>query len=136
MSEHSMTRLPIIDEDDIVQTRSLARQEAEQLGFSIMDKTRVATAVSELARNVFQHAGGGYMCIEVIHRNGKAGLSCVFTDEGPGIADIELALTDGYSTGDTLGHGLPGTKRLVDELIIGSNNGKGARVEMIKWCRK
>ena len=135
MTELSVSRFNILDEEDIIHTRRVAREQAEQLGFSIMDKTRVATAVSELARNVFHHGGGGYMEIEAIHREGQRGLRCVFIDEGPGIVDIELALTDGYTTGNTLGHGLPGAKRLVDELTITPNNAQGARVEMVKWCR-
>ncbi len=123
----------IKDEEDIVQTRRAARELAGKLGFSIMDKTRVATAVSELARNTFVHGGGGYMELSQIKSNNYFGVRCVFVDEGPGIESIELALTDGFTTAKSLGHGLPGAKRLVDELTIDSSQDVGTRVEMVKF---
>ena len=128
-----MERIEIQSEDDIIRSRTAARNLAEKLGFSIMNKTRVATAVSELARNVIQHADGGYMDLESVSESARRGIRCIFVDEGPGIEDIEEALKDGFTTGGSLGQGLPGSKRLVDELTISSNSGQGTRVEMLKW---
>jgi len=128
-----MEKIEIQTEKDIVLARTAARELAGIQGFSIMTKTRIATAVSELARNVFLHAGGGRMEYEVVNNNGRSGIRCVFTDEGPGIPDIEGAMKEGFSTSSTLGHGLSGTRRLVDEFEISSEAGKGARVEIVKW---
>ena len=126
-------QVEIHSETDIVLARRLARTMAESLGFSVMGKTRIATAVSELARNVYQHGGGGSMLLETINQQNRLGLQCVFIDQGPGIADITMAMMDGYSTGNTLGHGLPGSKRLVDEFEIHSEVGKGTQVKIVKW---
>lgn len=128
-----MEKIDIQSEQDIVLARTAARELAGTKGFSIMTKTRIATAVSELARNVYLHAGGGRMEYEIVNKNGRFGVRCVFTDEGPGIPDIEGAMKDGFSTSATLGHGLPGARRLVDEFDITSEAGQGARVEIIKW---
>ena len=128
-----MDRIEIRCEEDIILSRTAARNLADELGFSVMNKTRVATAVSELARNVIQHASGGYMEMESVSESSKQGIRCAFVDEGPGIENIEQALSDGFSTGNSLGQGLPGSKRLVDELNVISDVGKGTRVEMLKW---
>lgn len=128
-----MDAYEILNEDDIVSARSAARSLAGELGFSVIDMTRIATAVSELARNALTHGGGGRMEIANASANGKSGLRCTFVDHGPGIPDIDKAMSDGFSTGSSLGHGLPGAKRLVDEFEIESQFGKGTRVEIIKW---
>ena len=128
-----MEVIEIINEQHIVQARQIARRVAEKLGFRLVDKTRVAAAVSELARNVYVHGGGGRMEIEEIHRGGKIGIRCIFVDEGPGIPNVEQAMQDGFSTNIGLGQGLPGSKRLMDYLQIESELGKGTKVETIKW---
>ena len=128
-----MEVIEITNEQHIVQARQIARRVAEKLGFRLVDKTRVAAAVSELARNVYVHGGGGRMEIEEIHRGGKIGIRCIFVDEGPGIPNVEQAMQDGFSTNIGLGQGLPGSKRLMDYLQIESELGKGTKVETIKW---
>ncbi len=128
-----MQKIEIQTEADIIHARRRARELAETLDFSVMAKTRLATAVSELARNVFHHGGGGHMILEEVKQQGKAGVRCVFIDQGPGIPDVTLAMMDGYSTGKTLGHGLPGSKRLVDKFNIESQVGQGSQIEIIKW---
>jgi serine/threonine-protein kinase RsbT len=128
-----MEKIDILSEQDIVLARTAARELAGSKGFSIMSKTRIATAVSELARNVYLHGGGGRMEYEVVNKNGRYGIRCEFIDEGPGISDIENAMEEGFSTSSTLGHGLPGARRLVDEFEITSTGDNGTRVEIIKW---
>ncbi len=128
-----METIEIRKEEDIVRARQMARNYAKDLDFSIIDLTRVATAVSELARNVYSHGHGGRMELNVIKVADKIGLRCIFIDEGPGIPDVEEAMSDGFSTGDGLGQGLPGSKRLMDNIKIDSKIGKGARVEVTKW---
>jgi serine/threonine-protein kinase RsbT len=128
--------LPIRDEVDIVQARSLAREAARRLGFGIVDQSRVATAVSELTRNVIRYAGSGSVVIHAAtRRDGRTGIEIVVADQGPGIADVELALREGYSSGSGLGLGLPGTRRLMDELEIDSVVGQGTTVTIRKWLR-
>lgn len=128
-----MKTVKIITEGDIVQARQVARDLAAALGFSLVDKTRIATAVSELARNVFKYGKGGRMELEAVNDAGRTGIRCVFIDQGPGIADIDAAMTPGFSTGRALGQGLPGTKRLMDEMELTSEVGKGTRVMVVKW---
>lgn len=128
-----MQRVEIQDEHDVVLARTAARDIAGEQGFSVMSKTRIATAVSELARNVFLHGEGGYMEYEVIRQGIKVGVRCRFVDQGPGIPNIEQALRDGFSTTATLGHGLPGARRLVDDFKIKSQQGQGVQVEIVKW---
>ena len=128
-----MEVIEIHNEQHIVLARQFARRVAEKLGFSLADKTRVATAVSELARNVYVHGGGGLMEIEEIHQDERIGIRFIFIDEGPGIANVEQAMQDGFSTSKGLGQGLPGSRRLMDDLQIESELGKGTKVETIKW---
>jgi serine/threonine-protein kinase RsbT len=128
-----METIEIRNNEDIVRARQAARMTAEKLGFSVVNKTRIATAVSELARNVFIHGGGGRMEIEKIKKSGKSGIRCTFIDEGPGIPNVEEAMRHGFSTRNGLGHGLPGSKRLMDDFRIESEVGKGTRVEVTKW---
>ena len=128
-----MITIKIIDEDDIVYARSEARQLAEAEGFSLMEKTRLATAVSELARNIYRYATSGQVHIDTINDGGKSGIICRFIDQGPGIENIQQVMEDGFSTGKSLGFGLPGAKRLVDHFSITSEYGKGTNIELIKW---
>ena len=130
-------RLDIVGEEGIVAGRQLARLMARSLGFSLVDQSRIATAVSELARNVVRYATGqrGEMRIREIRGARGTGLEIVISDEGPGIDDIELAMQAGYSSGSGLGMGLPGTRRLVDEMDIQSALGQGTIVTIRKWRR-
>jgi serine/threonine-protein kinase RsbT len=128
-----MEVIEIHNEEHIVLARQLARRVAEKLGFRLVDKTRVATAVSELARNVYVHGGGGCMEIEEIRQGERIGIRFIFIDEGPGMPNVEQAMQDGFSTNKGLGQGLPGSKRLMDYLQIESELGKGTKVETIKW---
>jgi serine/threonine-protein kinase RsbT len=125
--------LPIRSENDVVLVRQATRQSASELGFSLVDQTKIVTAASELARNVLVHGGGGKVCIELLQSNSRRGLRLAFEDRGKGIPDIELALRDGYTTGGGLGLGLGGSKRLVNEFEIVSRPGEGTRVTITKW---
>lgn len=127
--------IKITSELDIVTARSAAKAEAIRLGFGLVDQTKIATAVSELARNIVMHANAGVIRIEEIEKDGMKGLEICAIDEGPGIPDIELALQDGWSSGEGLGIGLSGAKRLMDELEIRSEVNKGTRVKTVKWMR-
>ncbi|MFH2110379.1 MAG: anti-sigma regulatory factor [Candidatus Bathyarchaeota archaeon] len=120
-------------ESDIVRCRSLARAFAGRLGFGKVDQTRITTAVSEIARNTLVHGGGGSMTIRVVEGNG---LEVLFVDAGPGIQDIDLAMRDGYSTAGSLGLGLGGARRLIDEFSLESKVGAGTRVTMRKYPSK
>lgn len=125
--------LPIHSTDDIVQVRHDVRDMVVQLGFSLVDQTKLVTAASELARNAATYGGGGTVRLEVLRDGRRTGLRVTFTDQGPGIPDIELALKDGYTTGDGLGIGLGGARRLVNEFEIASRVGEGTRVSIIRW---
>lgn len=127
------SRVPIFSEVDIVAARQRGRRLAADLGFSATDQTLIATAISELARNIVDYAKNGEIELDVAERNGRRGISVVARDEGPGIADIGRALQDGYTTGRGLGLGLPGTRRLMDEFDIQSEPGKGTTVSTVKW---
>ena len=119
--------------DDIVDARKAGHQLALDLGFSMTDVTMIATAISEIARNITSYAGRGAVRVVVADREGRKALVVCAEDEGPGIADIERAMEDGYSTGRGLGLGLPGARRLMDRLILESTLGRGTRIEMWKW---
>jgi serine/threonine-protein kinase RsbT len=119
--------------DDIVTARQAGHELARQLGFSLTDVTMIATAISEIARNITSYAGQGEVRVGVQYRDGRQALVVRAEDDGPGIADIERALEDGYSTGRGLGLGLPGARRLMDRLVVESAPGKGTVVEMWKW---
>ena len=125
--------LPIRSENDMVLARQAARKWASELGFSLVDQTKIVTAASELARNTLVHGGGGTMRLEVLVEGSRKALRLTFEDRGPGIADIELALKDGYTTGTGLGLGLSGSKRLMSEFNIVSRVGEGTRVTVAKW---
>ena len=131
-----MEELPIRSGDDVVRVRQQVRTVAEKTGLSLVDQTKVVTAASELARNALVHGGGGTARIEVVTSGlGKSGVKIGFTDDGPGIGDIDLALTDGWSTGQGLGLGLSGARRLVDEFELTSKPGSGTSVAVVKWSR-
>jgi serine/threonine-protein kinase RsbT len=131
-----MDELPIQSGDDVVRVRQSVRVAAADNGLSLVDQTKLVTAASELARNTLVHGGGGVARVEVIKSaNGRAGVKLYFTDDGPGIADLELALTDGWSTGTGLGLGLSGARRLVDEFEVTSKPGAGTSVVVVKWSR-
>jgi serine/threonine-protein kinase RsbT len=119
--------------DDIVEARKAGHQLALDLGFSVTDVTMIATAISEIARNITSYAGRGAVRVGVEDREGRKALVVRAEDDGPGIADIERAMEDGYSTGRGLGMGLPGARRLMDRLIVQSARGRGTVVEMWKW---
>ncbi|HZQ31803.1 MAG TPA: anti-sigma regulatory factor [Mycobacterium sp.] len=121
------------DPDDIVVARQAGHELARDLGFSLTDVTMIATAISEVARNITSYAGYGAIRVAVQSREGRQALVVRAEDEGPGIADIDRALEDGYSTGRGLGLGLPGARRLMDRLIVNSAPGRGTVVEMWKW---
>ncbi len=120
-------------EDDLVQARAAIRLHSSDLGFSKLNQTKIVTAASELGRNVLEHGLGGSLKIEKITNSGRDGLRLVFEDSGPGIADMELALTDGYTSKNGLGLGLTGSKRLMDDFQIDSQLGIGTRVAVTKW---
>jgi serine/threonine-protein kinase RsbT len=119
--------------DDIVDARKAGHQLALDLGFTLTDVTMIATAISEVARNITSYAGHGAVRVSVADREGRQALVIRAEDEGPGIADIERAMEDGYSTGRGLGLGLPGARRLMDQLIVESELGRGTVIEMWKW---
>lgn len=131
-----MEELPIRSGDDVVRVRQQVRVVAAQRGLSLVDQTKLVTAASELARNALVHGGGGTARVEVVTSGaGKPGVRIDFTDDGPGIADVDLALTDGWTSGDGLGLGLSGARRLVDEFELTSKPGSGTSVVVTKWSR-
>ena len=128
----SDTRL-IRTSEDVVMVRQAVREFAKAAGFSLVDETKIVTAASELARNVIQYGGGGTVLLEGLNDDTRRGVRLVFEDQGPGIADLELALRDGYSTGGGLGLGLSGARRLANEFAIDSRPGAGTRVSITRW---
>ncbi len=124
---------PIRSDLDIVIARTMARDTAKQLGFGAIDQARIATAVSELARNIFLYAGSGNVIVRELDRNGRKGIEIVCEDQGPGITDINQVMQDGYSTSRGMGMGLPGAKRLMDEFDIRSIEGVGTTITCRKW---
>jgi serine/threonine-protein kinase RsbT len=123
----------IVTSEDVVAIRQVVRQRAIELGFNLVDQTKIVTAASELARNTVQYGGGGHVTIEEVERPGRRGLRLVFTDDGPGIPDVQLALRDGYTTGAGLGLGLGGARRLANEFHIESQVGNGTKVTFVRW---
>lgn len=120
-------------EQDVVPFRNRVKEFAVKIGMSLVNQTKLITAASELVRNMLKYAGGGIVLIEAITAGRDNGIRLTFSDKGPGIKDIALAMKDGYSSGKSLGIGLPGTKRLVNEFDIKSEVGKGTVVSIIKW---
>jgi serine/threonine-protein kinase RsbT len=131
-----MDELPISSGDDVVRVRQRVRVVAADSGLSLVDQTKLVTAASELARNALVYGGGGTARIEVLtSAAGRTGVRIGFSDDGPGIPDVDLALTDGWTTGGGLGLGLSGARRLVDEFELTSKPGRGTSVVVIKWSR-
>lgn len=120
-------------EQDVVPLRNRVKEAAVRIGMGLVNQTKLITAASELVRNMLRYAGGGEVLIEIISEGRDNGVRLTFTDRGPGIADINLAMQDGFTTGKTLGLGLPGTRRLVSRFDIQSELGKGTKVTIIKW---
>ncbi|MFE9017518.1 anti-sigma regulatory factor [Streptomyces sp. NPDC007808] len=129
--------LPIHSDLDLVRVRQHVRQMTAQLGFGLVEQTKLVTAASELARNALVHGGGGQMeCTPVTSGSGAQGLRLVFSDEGPGIADLDQALSDGYTSGEGLGMGLGGARRLVHEFSVDSRRGMGTTVTVTSWTSR
>ena len=122
-------------DQDVVRVRQLVRTHAVAARLSLVEQTKLVTAASELARNTLVHGGGGRAEIQLVMNGPRRGVQASFTDEGPGIADLDLALTDGYTTAGGLGLGLSGARRLVDEFALDSKPGTGTRVTVVKWAR-
>jgi serine/threonine-protein kinase RsbT len=132
----AVTRHEVVNvrtENDVVRVRQVVRQWAVQLGLGLVDQTKIVTAASELARNTVSYGGGGTLCLEALQEAGRAGLRLTFEDQGPGIADVALALKDGYTSGSGMGLGLGGSRRLVNEFDIWSQPGQGTRVSVTRW---
>jgi serine/threonine-protein kinase RsbT len=125
--------LPIQSDGDVVLVRQKVRACAVELGFGLVDQTKMVTAASELARNALIHGGGGTVHVEALNEGARKGLRLTFEDRGPGIPDIELAMRDGYSTGTGLGLGLSGSKRLCSEFEVRSKAGEGTRIMIARW---
>lgn len=125
--------MSIVREQDVVPFRNRVKEYAVKIGMSLLNQTKLITAASELVRNMLKYAKGGTVLIEVVSTGRDNGIKLVFQDKGPGIPDIKLAMKDGYSTGRSMGLGLPGTKRLVNEFDIQSELGMGTTVTIIKW---
>ena len=126
-------KLPSRTPEDIVRIRQLLREQAKAIGFSLVDQTKIVTAASELARNTMVYGGGGEVEIQFLSEGMRKGLRLTFIDQGPGIADVELAMKDGFTTGGGLGLGLGGAKRLCNEFSIDSRPGSGTRVTIARW---
>lgn len=134
MLERKSNVLPIAGQDDVVRVRQAVRAQATEIGLSLIDQTKIVTAASEIARNALEYGGGGTATIEVVRRSDtRPGIRVTFEDHGPGIADIERALSDGFTTGNGLGLGLGGARRLSNEFEIQSELGKGTRISITRW---
>lgn len=125
--------MPVRSGGDVVLARQRVRSWASDIGFNLVDQTKLVTAASELARNMVDYGGGGEMTLEEVNNGVRRGLRVVFEDHGPGIPDVELALRDGYTTGEGLGMGLGGAKRLVNQFEIASRLGEGTRITITRW---
>jgi serine/threonine-protein kinase RsbT len=125
--------LPLRTSDDVVRVRQAVRARSVAAGFSLVDQTKIITAASEIARNTVDYGGGGTMRLETLRSGQRRGVRLTFTDHGPGIADMALAMTDGYTSGQGLGLGLSGAKRLVNEFNITSTPGQGTIVTLARW---
>jgi serine/threonine-protein kinase RsbT len=128
-------RVAILTDADVVTARQQARTLGASLGFSSTDLTLLATAISEVARNLTTYAGTGVVTLRTVREREREGIEVVASDEGPGIENVELAMQDGYSTRNGLGLGLPGTRRLVDDFELDTRPGVGTTVRLVKWSR-
>ena len=127
--------IPVSSDQDVVRVRQLVRTVSVAVKLSLVDQTKLVTAASELARNTLVYGGGGTVEVSRVENGRRQGIRIVFADQGPGIADLQLALTDGYTTGGGLGLGLSGARRLVDEFDIDTAVGQGTTISVTKWCR-
>lgn len=127
--------VPISSDQDVIAVRKVTRSVAKELGFGVTDLTRIITAASELARNIYLYAGSGAMRYQRVAENGRVGLQLTFEDSGPGIPDLASAMQPGFSSSRGLGLGLPGTKRLMDEMEVTSTAGEGTKVVVKKWLQ-
>lgn len=125
----------IQSDEDVVRVRQLVRTTAVSVKLSLVDQTKLVTAASELARNTLVYGGGGSATVEMVTAGARRGVRALFADAGPGIADVSLALTDGWTSGTGLGLGLPGAKRLVDDFDLQTRPGAGTTVSVVKWAR-
>ena len=125
--------VPVRTSDDVVRVRQAVRARAVAAGFSLVDQTKIITAASEIARNTVDYGGGGTLLIETLRDGARRGVRLTFADNGPGIADLGLAMTDGHTTGNGLGLGLSGAKRLSNEFAITSAPGQGTKVTLARW---
>jgi serine/threonine-protein kinase RsbT len=126
-------RLEIRQSDDVVRVRQLTRTFAVEAGLGLVDQTKIITAASELARNTLDYGGGGAVTVELVEQSGRRGARLTFEDQGPGIADIEQALKDGFTSGKGMGLGLGGAKRLCNEFSIDSKPGEGTKIMIARW---
>ena len=133
MGPQTTDTFPVMTSDDIVRVRQEVRRQAVSVGLGLVDQTKIVTAASELARNLVDHGGGGSVRLELIDDSARRGIRLVFEDQGPGIPDVEKALTDGYTTSKGLGLGLGGARRLSNEFKIDTVVGKGTRVTIARW---
>ncbi|MFD6418662.1 anti-sigma regulatory factor [Streptomyces sp. NPDC060194] len=133
--ESDVEEVPIVDSGDMVKARQKVRTSAQLHRLSLVDQTKLVTAASELARNTLVYGGGGVMRASVLTRSGKRGIKIQFVDSGPGIPDLDLALTDGWTSGQGMGLGLSGARRLVDDFDVVSAPGAGTTVTVVKWTR-
>ena len=133
MADPGAESLPIQGKHDIVRIRQAVRRRAGEIGFGLVEQTKMITAASELARNALDHGGGGTMRMEVVDDGRRRGLRLVFEDSGPGIPDLARAMRDGYSSGGGLGLGLSGAGRLVNEIDVDSAPGRGTKVTIVRW---
>ncbi|MFC5289934.1 ATP-binding protein [Actinokineospora guangxiensis] len=129
-------RLPIAGDDDVVRVRQSVRAAAQRAKLSLVDQTKLVTATSELARNTLIYGGGGHAEVQIVEQDGRQGVRALFVDTGPGIPDIGLAMTDGWTSGNGLGLGLSGARRLVDEFDLDTGVGTGTTVTVVKWRRR
>ena len=129
----SIVELALRSGEDVVRLRQAVRERAVATGFSLVDQTKIVTAASELGRNTIQYGGGGKACISTVVNGTRRGVHLEFVDQGPGIADVELAMKDGFTSGGGLGLGLSGAKRLSDEFQIESRLGEGTRIRIVRW---
>lgn len=133
MTVRSSGTQPVLIEQDVVLARQTARKLAQECGMRLIDLTKMVTAVSELARNTMVYGGGGDMDWQILDDNMRTGLRITFRDEGPGIPDLKLAMTDGWTSGSGMGLGLTGAKRLVDEFELDTTPGAGTRISITRW---
>lgn len=126
-------QLPVRSDGDVVRVRQVVRERAVAIGLSLVDQTKLVTAASEIARNTLEHGGGGTADVQLVTNTVRKGVRLIFTDQGKGIADVDQALRDGFTSGKGMGLGLGGSRRLVNEMSIETEVGKGTVVTLVKW---